>query len=115
MAIKILSLSDGTLGATFDDIFSTSTHSKAAMVRNMSFVNTHDTITANLSVAFRRTVGGTGTARLITPSPVSIPPHGLYTIEEEVTLEYNGVSPATIDSIQAKAVQAGTSTAATVD
>src|SRR5947208_5503586 len=117
MALKIKSLNDDKLNSNaFTNILSTITGGKAAVVRNIRFVNTDDSITANLSVVFLRTTGGTaGTARFIAPSPVSIPPHGLFVIGEEITLEYSSATPTISDAIQAKAVQAGTSTAAALD
>ena len=117
MAVTISSLADGvTAWTALTNIFSTGNHSKAALVRNIRFVNADDAITANLTVAFVRTTGGTaGSARLITASPVSIPPHGLFVIEQEISLEYSGATPTISDALQVKAVQAGTNTAASLD
>ncbi len=105
MAVIIKSLADnGAFGSVPGAQIYQPSSGKAALVRNMRFVNTDDAVTVSLTLTFLRT----GTSeRKISPSPVSIPPHGLFVIEQELSLE------ATTDSIRAIGVQAGTSTATT--
>jgi len=115
MAITIKSLNDGKLqSASLSNIFTTATNAKAAVVRNIRFVNPSSSLNAWLTVAFARTANNVpGAARLIAASPIWLPPKAMFVVGEELTLEYGGTGNS--DAIQAKAVQSDMVTPAAID
>jgi len=91
MAITVRNLNSGSLAVVTDgNVYPAGNGNfanKSAVVHNMRFVNTSDSAAATLALKVKQDTPAQ--TRQISANVVTIPPRGLYLVEEPLTLEGN--------------------------